>query len=118
MNGRADRFRLLLTVLLAALLVISAAFLLWGWLTGRFSSVEGMREYIGTFGLLGPVVLTVIQALQVVLPGFFGCIAGASLFGADGHVHAALHLDNRLREALVHPGLQPVFCVYHKMNGS
>lgn len=87
MNGRADRFRLLLTVLLAALLVISAAFLLWGWLTGRFSSVEGMREYIGAFGLLGPVVLTVIQALQVVLPvlpGFFGCIVGASLFGAAG----------------------------------
>ncbi len=34
MTGRADRFRLLSTVLLAALLVISAAFLLWGWLTG------------------------------------------------------------------------------------
>ena len=73
--------------LLVLLLVAAALFLLAGWRGGHFDSVESMRDYIAGFGLLGPVMLVLIQALQVVvpvIPGFVGCLAGAGLFGAWG----------------------------------
>lgn len=82
-----DKLKGLLTALLVFLLIFSLLFLLRGWASGRFNSVESMREYIGSFGIFGPLVLAVIQALQVVLPvlpGFLGCIVGAGLFGAAG----------------------------------
>lgn len=43
-----------------------------------------MRGYLEKFGIWGPVVLAMIQALQVVLmlPGLFGFIAGSAMFGA------------------------------------
>lgn len=56
-----------------------------GWIEGRFSSIASLRNYIQEFGMLGPFILTIIQVLQVVLPvlpGFFGCIVGASMYGA------------------------------------
>ena len=56
-----------------------------GGIEGRFSSIASLRSYIQEFGLLGPFILTIIQVLQVVLPvlpGFFGCIVGASMYGA------------------------------------
>lgn len=40
-----------------------------------------------SFGIFAPVVLTAIQAIQVilpVLPGWLGCIVGAGMFGAAG----------------------------------
>ena len=57
------------------------------YLDGRFYSVDTLQEYIRSFGVLAPVILAVIQALQVivpVLPGFLGCAAGAVLFGSAG----------------------------------
>lgn len=50
----------------------------------KISSVEELQEYIKTFGVFAPLALTVIQALQVVvpvLPGYLGCAAGAVAFG-------------------------------------
>ncbi len=70
-----------------ALLLLSAAFVLRGWTSGSFSSTEAMRAYIASFGVLAPLVLTLIQAMQVVLPvlpGWLGCIVGAALFGSAG----------------------------------
>lgn len=87
MKRATDKLKGLLTALLVFLLIFSLLFLLRGWASGRFNSVESMREYIGSFGIFGPLVLAVIQALQVVLPvlpGFLGCIVGAGLFGAAG----------------------------------
>ena len=72
---------------LAALLAASAFVLITGWAGGHFDSIETLRAYIGSFGVGGPLVLALIQMLQVVLPvlpGFTGCIAGAALFGAAG----------------------------------
>ena len=51
---------------------------------GKFNSVETLQEYIKQFGLLGPIILTAIQAMQVVipiLPGFLGCVVGSISFG-------------------------------------
>lgn len=72
---------------LVFLLVLTGIFLLKGWMDGNFRSIETLRAYVASFGVLAPVVLTAIQALQVVLPvlpGFLGCIVGAGLFGAMG----------------------------------
>ncbi len=87
MKRTTDKLKGVLTALLVFLLIFSLLFLVRGWVSGRFDSVDSMREYIGSFGVFGPLVLTLIQALQVVLPvlpGFLGCIVGAGLFGAAG----------------------------------
>lgn len=69
------------------LLALCAVFVIRGWASGSFSSMEAMRAYIASFGMFAPLVLTLVQALQVVLPvlpGWFGCIVGAALFGPAG----------------------------------
>lgn len=74
-------------ICLVLLLGISAAVIINGKLSGHFDSAESLRSYIASFGIWGPVVLTFIQIIQVilpVLPGFLGCIVGAGLFGAFG----------------------------------
>lgn len=56
-------------------------------LNNQFTSVEDFQHYIQGFGAAGPVVLTVFQAAQVVVPvvpGNFGCAAGALAFGTVG----------------------------------
>lgn len=70
-----------------ALLLLCAVFVLRGWTSGGFSSAEALRRYITSYGALAPIVLTLIQAIQVVLPvlpGWLGCIVGAALFGSAG----------------------------------
>lgn len=70
-----------------ALIVISVAILIVGWLGGHFDSIDSLRAYIESFGIWAPLVLTLIQALQVILPvipGFMGCIVGGAIFGAAG----------------------------------
>lgn len=71
--------------------VILFLFLLAGvgkaYMDGRFESAETFQEYIKGFGLFAPIVLIVLQALQVIfpiLPGFLGCAVGAVLFGSMG----------------------------------
>lgn len=84
---KETRIKNTVTGLLVFLLMLSAAFVFNGWAGGHFRSVEALRDYLGGFGAMGPLVLTLIQAIQVVLPvlpGFLGCIAGAMLFGAAG----------------------------------
>lgn len=50
----------------------------------KFDSVESLQNYMKGFGIAAPLVLTLFQALQVVipvLPGYLGCAAGAVAFG-------------------------------------
>lgn len=87
MEQKAARLKSTLTILLICLLLFSAIFVLRGYLAGQFSSIETFQTYIRNFGAVAPLVLIVIQAVQVilpVLPGFFGCIVGAGVFGAVG----------------------------------
>ncbi len=70
---------LLLLLLTAALFMVSAK------VNGHFDSIDSFRSYLERFGIWGPLVLTAIQAIQVVLPvlpGFLGCIVGAVIFGS------------------------------------
>lgn len=87
MPFRTEKLKNALTGLLVFLLLLTALFILKGYLDGHFRSIESMRAYVGKFGLFAPLILIVIQALQVVLPvlpGFLGCIVGAGMFGAMG----------------------------------
>lgn len=73
------------TALLALLTIL--LFFIRAYINGQFRSVESLRAYINGFGILGPLILVVFQALQVVfpiLPGMVGCAAGALLFGSFG----------------------------------
>lgn len=76
-----------LTALLVVLLLLSGVFMVHGYINGSFDSVQTFREYVGTYGIFGPIVLGLIQMLQVivpVMPGIIGCAAGAGIFGAIG----------------------------------
>ncbi len=76
-----------LTVLLIVLLAISGIFMVHGYINGSFDSIDTFREYVATYGIFGPIVLGLIQMLQVivpVMPGMIGCAAGANLFGVAG----------------------------------
>ncbi|WP_458862215.1 TVP38/TMEM64 family protein [Acidaminobacterium chupaoyuni] len=87
MKAKETTIKNIFTGILIFLLLIAAAFVIKGWAGGHFKSMSSMRAYIRTFGVFGPLILVLIQALQVVLPvlpGFFGCIVGAALFGAMG----------------------------------
>lgn len=87
MHSKETLLKRVLTALLTLLLLISAFFLIKGWLGGNFRSMDSLRLYISSYGAWGPMILTMIQALQVVLPvlpGFLGCIVGAAMFGAAG----------------------------------
>lgn len=87
MEQRATGLKKVLSILLIFLLLLSGVFMARSYLAGCFESAESFRSYIGSFGLLAPLILAVIQALQVILPvmpGFLGCIAGAGMFGAAG----------------------------------
>lgn len=51
----------------------------------RFTSVEDLQNYMKGFGVAAPLILTLFQAFQVVipvLPGYLGCVAGAVAFGS------------------------------------
>ena len=84
---KEDLIRRMAVVMLIFLLLLSVAFVGKAWLGGHFKSKDTLRNYLESYGGWGPLILTMIQALQVVLPvlpGFLGCIVGAAMFGAVG----------------------------------
>ena len=84
MRAKESIIKTVLIVLTCTLTALSAFIVLRGWIGGYFDSFETLQDYIGSFGIWGPVVLMALQAIQVVLPvlpGFTGCIVGAALFG-------------------------------------
>lgn len=84
MRTRESFVKAVLVTLSCALIALAGFVVLKGWLDGQFDSFASLKDYIASFGIWGPVVLAVIQAMQVVLPilpGFTGCIVGAALFG-------------------------------------
>lgn len=73
-----------LSILLVLLVLVFFVMMMKAYLDGDFKSVESLQEYISQFGKAGPLILTLIQIAQVilpVLPGFLGCIVGAVLYG-------------------------------------
>ncbi len=78
--NKAKLLKLCCIVLLALIFLICLKCMI----AQQITSVEDFRKFISSFGIIGPVVLTVFQAIQVVvpiLPGYLGCAAGAMAFG-------------------------------------
>lgn len=97
MEQSARKLKNILTGVLVFLLLLAGLFLLQGYFKGYFRSEDTFRAYLTSFGLLAPLILVLIQALQVVLPvlpGFLGCIVGAGMFGAAGGL-VQLHWNQR-----------------------
>ena len=72
---------IVLSILFFLLLCV---FFIRAWINGHFNSLESLRAYIDSFGFWGPLILTLVQAVQVVvpvLPGFLGSLVGGLLFG-------------------------------------
>ncbi len=74
-----------INIICIALMVVLIAVFLRLVLKSSIGSVQDYQEFVKSFGLAGPVILTVFQSLQVVipiLPGYLGCAAGAISFGS------------------------------------
>lgn len=87
MEEKAEHLKKYLGAALIFLLMLLILFCVQGYLGGHFSSAEQLQAYMKRFGVFAPVILTVIQAIQViipVLPGGLGCVVGAGMFGAAG----------------------------------
>lgn len=72
-------------ILIIAGVVIIALILAKQFFNQKFDSVESLQNYMKSFGIAAPLVLTAFQAFQVVvpvLPGYLGCAAGAIAFGS------------------------------------
>lgn len=79
--NKAKLVKLCCIVLLALIFLVCLKYMI----AQQITSVEDFRKFISSFGIIGPVVLTIFQAIQVVvpiLPGYLGCAAGAMAFGA------------------------------------
>lgn len=87
MKRKSENFEKWMTAIFLLICLAFCALLVKAYLDGKFDSVETLQTYVAGFGMLAPLVLTAIQAAQVVmpvLPGFFGCIVGAVMFGWFG----------------------------------
>ena len=87
MRAKETLIKLFSIVSLCVLLILSGFILVHGWISGSFHSMDSLREYVASFGVWAPVVLTLIQLFLTILPvctSFTGCIVGAALFGAVG----------------------------------
>ncbi len=84
MERNAKYIKITLTIVGALLIALSCYIVFIGYRGGHFSSVDRLQAYIQGFGACGPLVLTFIQIIQIiipVLPGWVGCMAGAVMFG-------------------------------------
>lgn len=63
---------------------LCAAFVIYGFHRGIFTSQEALEHFVGGMGVLGAAAFVAFQMVQVVipiLPGGLGCVAGVILFG-------------------------------------
>lgn len=68
---------------IAVILILSMLFLKKIF-TSNITSIEDFQRMMKGYGSAGPILLTLIQAFQVVvpvLPGYFGCAVGAISYG-------------------------------------
>lgn len=79
-----DKSQILFHVCTALGFVLIGIFILYGIKKGIFTSTKTFSTYIISLGLLAPVVFTLVQGVQVVipiLPGAIGCAVGVIAFG-------------------------------------
>ncbi|MBQ0038940.1 MAG: TVP38/TMEM64 family protein [Treponema sp.] len=83
-DSGGKKVKTVLTVFMCICFVLVTVFFIHEYAAGHFKSAETLKEYISSYGIYGPLILTVFQCIKVVytvIPGAFGCIVGATLFG-------------------------------------
>lgn len=71
-------------VMLAVFVIGAGVWFFYEYKTGTFRDAESFKSFINTFGIFGPVFLTLFQCVKTVyavIPSTLGCIAGPALFG-------------------------------------
>ena len=87
MKNYSENLKKIVTASFLMICLLFCMVLFKAYLDGKFDSVKTLQTYIAQFGLMAPVILIIIQAVQVilpVLPGFLGCAVGAVMFGCMG----------------------------------
>ena len=65
-------------------LIVTVALIIWGVKVGIFTDEEVLGDFLSACGIWAPLVFTIIQAVQVVIPiipGSIGCVAAVIFFG-------------------------------------
>lgn len=71
-------------IIIFILFAILALILIKQLFVSNISTVEDFQLFMKKYGICGPIILTMIQAIQVVvpvLPGYLGCAVGAISYG-------------------------------------
>lgn len=87
MKSKEMKIKIIFILLLFTLVMTSVVVLIKGWLNGCFDSIDTLKNYVESYGIWAPTILTLIQLILAVMPicpSFMGCIVGAALFGASG----------------------------------
>jgi uncharacterized membrane protein YdjX (TVP38/TMEM64 family) len=74
-----------INMFILAIMLILVIFIIKGYIEGNFSSQVAFEKYIRQFGIFAPIILILIQLLQVIfpiIPGVLGSIVGVALFGS------------------------------------
>ena len=80
--SRVSRIVMRTISVLGIILFISV--LVLAWRRGIFSSQKAMADFVIGLGIWGPLVFTLIQIIQVIIPiipGGISCLAGVLMFG-------------------------------------
>lgn len=80
-------FKIVCQSIVGILIVVMAIFFFTAYSNGYFETQETMEAYIKSFGLFGPVILTLFQMMQVLIPIFpsmLGYAVGGIMFGTIG----------------------------------
>ncbi|MBQ9207720.1 MAG: TVP38/TMEM64 family protein [Treponema sp.] len=74
----------LFCIALAIAVVGAGIWFFYEYRIGTFRDADSFKEFINSFGILGPLFLTVFQCVKTiyaVIPSTLGCIVGPTLFG-------------------------------------
>lgn len=65
-------------------LIVTVALIIWGIKVGIFTDQQVLADFLTACGIWAPLVFTLIQAVQVIvpiIPGSIGCVAAILFFG-------------------------------------
>lgn len=84
MTDKNKRIKTIFNALTIGGIVLTAILCIWGYTSGVFTSADKMKEFVGQYGILGPVVIILSQIVQVVIPILpmgIGLLAGVMIYG-------------------------------------
>ena len=71
-------------VMLAIAIVVIGIWFFYEYKKGVIRDVESFKDFINSFGIFGPLLLTIfhcVKTVDAVIPSTLGCISGPALFG-------------------------------------